>query len=564
MKSMKQKLAMILIVISLLQMNPVLGVADATEKKHTAETENVAEADRTEEPPATGSLEMHYDDCLDMTGKTFRIIDRGTPSSCRVGFGVEEGVRDVAVVSRRGNDLVASGIGTARVSIDDEIIDITVTAAPISLFLLIGQSNMEGFESDPGQSVVCPTGQVYATYGSYGTLNIYSAPLFAPSALAGKKREINTLGTEDKLSNFPVYSLTEAGAGKMGPDSGLAYEWNRITGEKVWIVNAAHSGAELDTYMKGRANYEEAVALFSACQKTMQREIAAGHFTLSHMGYFWCHGCNDSHYAAEKYANKFLAMHDNLKNDLSIDMDGDPETPENTLEFGNIILALAGYEKINGYRRGLYTQDIQWFYYFFRELEMRGHRVAQLWMGANPDLPDIHVVCNIADSWLWMPDRKSGVEAFFKKRYEGGRVDYQPQVPQEDSWYTPTRPEHVKNFVHYRQIGYNEIGIEAAWNTCILLGYLNDTEEDTSVRFVDWSGFEEVSRILPSTVGKSETLVVPIVSPVYRSKSVSYSVSEGLSYQYYDLITEPGVTEGTLSVNENGGPSVLVTESATG
>ena len=82
---------------------------------------------------------LRYDDHLDMTGKTVEIIDAGTPTSYQVGYGVTENeILDTAVVTMEGETLVATGIGTAKVKIDGELHEITVTAAPISLLLLIG------------------------------------------------------------------------------------------------------------------------------------------------------------------------------------------------------------------------------------------------------------------------------------------------------------------------------------------------------------------------------------------------------------------------------------------
>ena len=47
----------------------------------------------------------------------------------------------------------------------------------------------------------------------------------------------------------------------------------------------------------------------------------------------------------------------------------------------------------------------------------------------------------------------------------------------------------------------------------------------------------------------SMTLVVPVVEPVWMSKEFTYSVSEGLSYKYYDLITSSAEIEGKLTVS---------------
>lgn len=540
-----------------------------TESKGTNESEESPDGDNettAEEAENTfpAELSMYYDDHLDMSGKEIEIIDAGTPDSFQVGYGIEEGTPDEAVLRLDGETLVAVGTGSGKITVDGQKCSVTVTAAPISLFLLIGQSNMEGMEGEPTQSISCPNGQVYASYGEYNKLNRYTAKYYAASALTGEGSKINVLGTPEYLSDFPINSLTESGNGKKGMDSGIAYEWNRITGEKVWVVNAAHNGAVIQTYQQFNENYVEAVTLFSSCEETLKKEITAGHYVLSHMGVFWCQGCSDQKQPADAYTLKFQAMYNAMKTELSMDMDNNPDTPDDTLEFANIILVLAGggTSRERGYRGGMYQDENSGFYGTFKEMEMRGPRVAQLWMGANPDLPEIHVVCNLGDQWMMMPDGTDNVEEYFASHYENGRVDYPTQEPQPEDWYSPQNTLAVKDSAHYNQIGYNEVGIETARNTCILLGYQENTDEPTTVTFVDWTGYETVSTIEPFTWGQVGTLVVPVVSPVYSAKEVSYEVTEGLKYEYYDLTTANyNIKEGTLSVaGSEDGPEVKIME----
>ena len=190
-------------------------------------------------------MTMYYDDHLDVSGRGAAIVHAGTPTSYQVGYGIEAGTKDTAVLTLDGDTLVATGTGTAQVKLDGVTYDVTVTAAPISLFLLIGQSNMEGDEGNAEQSIVCPDGQVYSTYVPRASLKESTAANYVPSALTGAGRDINVNGTTDGLSSRPVYALNEAGDGKMGMDSGLGYQWVQSTGEKVWLVNAAHGGSEI-------------------------------------------------------------------------------------------------------------------------------------------------------------------------------------------------------------------------------------------------------------------------------------------------------------------------------
>ncbi|MBQ3501120.1 MAG: hypothetical protein IJA70_06840, partial [Oscillospiraceae bacterium] len=416
--------------------------------------------------------------------------------------------------------------------------------------LLIGQSNMRGSEGNANQSIICPEGVVYATYGDdrgadNTAMSKTNARFFAPSALAGEYSSINVDGTTECLSGYPVYSLNEAGAGKIGPDSGFGYEWAKQTGEKVWVVNAAHGGTAINTWQDGAIQFEECERLFKACQETLRKEIAAGHFTLSHMAYFWCQGCSDAAQTAEWYVKKYLSMHESLKTVLAFDHDSDSATEDYTFEFGGIIPILYG---VNSYRAGA-NKDVNNYPYYtsFEQLFFNGPRVAQYWMGNNPELTDIWGVCNIGEDWVWMPDGTNGVADYFNAHYENGTVDYTTQVAQKESWYTPTTPAAVHDSIHYNQIGYNEVGRESVRNALIMLGEIEAPETETTVELLSWNGYTEVSGITAYTEGNSETLVVPKIYPLWESKNVEFTVSEGLNWNYYDIVADDDNISGTLS-----------------
>lgn len=524
--------------------------ADPTNKISHSYNEDVCTVCGAARPSLSDQiLSMYYDDHLDLTDKTVEIVDAGTPTSYQVGYGVEENaVPDTAVVTLEGDTLVATGIGTAKVRIDGQLYEITVTAAPISLLLLAGQSNMQGIDGDPNQSVICPDGQVYATYADRYKKTVEDVTKFAPSSLAGAYSTINVTGDTVCLESYPVNMLTAVGNGREGMDSGLAYEWVKQTGEKVWVINLGYGGSSINGWLEGGEHYRACTALFSACQETLRQEIAAGHYTLSHMGYFWCQGCADETQTAQWYVEKFQAMHQLFQEELTFDHDSDAITAEKSMEFAAIIPIRAGHSWMSSYRAGIYTDTTDVPYYqSFQDLRFNGPRVAQYWMGNNPELADIWNVCTIQEGWATMPDGSDGVTEYFRSAYENGAVDYPVQVQQSASWYTPTTPAAVHDNIHYNQIGYNEVGRESARNTLIYLGEVEAPETDAVVKFVGWDGFTEVTDLTASTVGVSGTLVVPMVCPVYKSKEVTYDFTTGLSYHYYDLLAEGIQTIGTLT-----------------
>ena len=502
-----------------------------------------------------GIRNLYYDDHIDLSGAVVELVDSGRPTSFQLGYGIEDNtILDCAVVTMHGDVLVATGIGTATIRIDGKLQEINVSPAPISLLLIIGQSNAEGMEGNANQSIACPDGQVYSTYamsngltGDAG-LTVENAGNYVPAALTGPSSLVNVNGNDHKLSGYPVNSLTEQGEGKYGMDSGLAYEWVTRTGEKVWVVNAAHGASSISSWQKDAENYDQAVALFSECQRVLQAEIAAGHYILSHMGYYWNQGCADETKSAEWYVGQYLSMHENLKSDLACDMDRDPSTADQTLEFGNIVLVQAGHSTALGYRTGKYEDDSPDFFMTWKELELRGPRVAQIWMANNPELNDIHIVSTLAQDWVSMPDGTDGVTAYFQAAYNDGIIDYPTQRSQSSAWYQPTTPAAVKDSIHYNQVGYNEIGRESARNTLYILGILQKPELTTTVTFLNWTGYQEISCIQSASVAGSNTLVVPLVYPCYESKSVIYSLSDGLVWDFYDLMDQNG-DGGVVSVS---------------
>ena len=489
-------------------------------------------------------IELKYDDYY-TDFENIEITDAGVAESFKVGFGVPEGTKDDCVISVEDGALHAVGIGSARVVLDGTEYTVTVEAAPVSMFLLMGQSNMTGVEGNADQSVKNKRGTVYSTVIDADFVTAETAPSAVPSTLSGQGSEINCLGTTENLSDYPVNLLTEDGGGKMGIDSAVAYKWHSITSDKVWVINITKGGSAILKWQKGTENYNRILAAVKSAQQIMKKEILAGHYILKDYGYFWLQGCSDRANSAEHYAKNFLLMHEGLKKDLSYDIDGDGK--KESLGFCNMILPRKAKDDCLGYRYGIYEDTTDKSYYeSFYDLEMSGSRVAQYWLCNNPEYEDINLVCNIGDSWVYMPDGSNGVKEYFASRYENGRVDYPVQVLQNKQWYCPETPADVHDSAHYNQIGYNEVGFEAAQNTAYLLSRAEKPDVETRVTFYDWTGYREVSSLKALSWAESSTLVVPVVYPVYESKSVTYKLSDNLDYKYYDLTAKYGSVGGEL------------------
>lgn len=459
----------------------------------------------------------------------------------------------VVVVTDDGK-LHAVGVGTANVTTTDgTVYPVTVTPAKLSLFLLAGQSNMEGAEGDAKQSVANTDGTVYASYGRNAVLTDATGPSFIPSALSGENRtvavdsSVDTTGTN--LKGYPVYSLTEEGNGKTGMDGAIAYAWRNETGDKVWIVNAAHSGSAIQSWQPNASsissnytgvndNYSSAVTMFKAAEEVYKAEIEAGHYTLGDMGMFWHQGCSNSGSSAESYTDWFTTMYGAFKNEFEITIDG----VDKTLEFADIALVRRGYNT----EQCMHSSD----------LVMTGPRISQYWMGNSKeeyngvDLSEVNLVCNISDLWVYddnnLPNTVGEFDTvgeFFKTRYPNGKVTYPSQDKTNDSWRTPTTPADVHDSIHYNQVGYNEIGIESATNAVKILRH--QTTNNVSVSFVSQDGYTPLSE--NEALGKTEKskLVVPVVEPLYMAPYVT--ITDGTDNDtFYDY------TGGTIAVSYNG------------
>ncbi len=478
----------------------------------------------------------YYDDRMDVSGMSVEITDAGAPSSHKVGYNVADGTKDSAVLTLSGNTLIATGVGTARVRLDGIEYTVNISAAPLSLFLLMGQSNMEGSDGNAAQSIANTDGQIYSTYGDRTLLLASNADTFVPSALAGEGSLINTKGTTANISNYPVNMLCAAGNGKQGVDSGIGYEWNLRTGKKAWIVNVASGGSIQASWVPGGENYLRAISTMTAVYSTLSAEIAAGHYTLDRMGYFWCQGESDAACTAEAFTKNYLQMHNSLKADLAFDHDSDPSTADRTLEFGNILMIRAATNVGGaGYRQGTLTATDAKIEQSFLDLQMTGPRAAQYLMAADKDLPDINVVSNITEKWVTMPDGTDGVADYFKAKYDGGKVDYPVQTAQAAYWYSPKLPADVHPTVHYAQIGYNEIGRDAAKNTCFLLSEDEPDSLSASVRMVAWDGFSDFDFSHINTTVGSHSLAIPVAEPVYCSKNIELHIPDSITYNFGDV-----------------------------
>lgn len=542
----------------------------------------------------TVQLEKEYDDRFTFTeakkGYVVAQVTDQTPTSTVVAKGKDTKVKDKAVVQLNGDtNAVAVGVGTATAvmvksvdlaeakillssesgnatrSVDAVQVDLVVKPAPLTILFLAGQSNMEGYGSYPGsgkkdgryyqrpeQSIVCPEGEVYSTYApgdtaySTGRANSIGGNVkFTSSCSVSKAKHFvaESLTSDKSVSGrdlvYRLNQLTASGTGKNGPDSGLAYEWNRLTGEKVWTVNSARGGSSIKLWVPGKGCYERAKAVFGYALQVYNAEISAGHYTRAHKLCFWLQGESDAGtMSTSEYLKKFQLMHKNLK-------------------------AVTGFERMGLISvRGLNSGASAGSYRSSRDVVMSSPRIIQTYMANTKSFTDVCIVSDVNERWV----TNNGVKTYFRKAY-GSALSYKTHGKTPA---LPTKVSQVHNDIHYMQVGHNENGLTAARG---MYHWLNGSAQAAGVKWRNDDG-KAVSSV-SVTKGKW-VLISPSVVDVAASKGVRWKLSSGLSYnartgrlkvtrdgaQTFTALDADGKVISTLYVNKTGGLTAPTLKSA--
>ena len=449
--------------------------------------------------PETKALSLHYDDYFDIGDKKVTILDAGTPTSHKIGGA---GDLDDAVITLAGSDLVATGIGTAKVQVGNIIYEITVEAAPISLFMITGHSIGAGEEGMPTFSVMGPKGQVYSSHGNTN--------LDPVTDKAG-------IGCATVVRPKDIYAFTEYGSGTQGEGSAFAWQWNNLTGEKVWVLNTAVGGSCLSGWIPGEKHYQRAVTQFQLAQAILANEIQAGHYTLSEMGIIYHNGANFSSKAPnatqEDYETWYKAMWDGFKTEMSRDMDGDGEN-ETVSFMGLVPIWTVG-------AGNTYTWD----------------EPAGLYMAASRDYPDIFIASTIGQDWLSDGD----VAEKFPE------INYITHTGSDYMRPTSTVSIYASDNVHYQQVAYNALGIDVANN---LYAYLKGESADTEISIYQGNTMRALTDSENLRFG--ETLVL---SPVTDLTDLTFTVDGCIALTYPLQITGTDAGTGTLTISQ--GETVL-------
>ena len=453
--------------------------------------------------------------------------------------------------------VVACGCGNALVYFHDGTrLDVTVSAAPISLFLLVGQSNAEGRINDLNRAdiyksewIINPEGSVYSTYGvsdNRDNMDMYEEVAWyedvdgvGPFGVQNYERFLPKSLTDNSKNNRynRTNSLTDAkdAIGKGGIDSALGYKWHQLTGEKVWIVNASRHGSSIKYWNPGDKTQSNffwaAVNLYSGAEAILDQEIEAGHYILSHKGIFWCQGEADGY--LKLTPNQYVDLFDSMHMSFFQQLDGrETRNLDRDMEFFGIIIPRASLLRPN---EG-------------EDYTLCGARMVQYYETMSEEYPQIYMASALTD--LWTDD--DSVREYFLNKYESEDAFNNAFPMPADNVSIPSTLNDVHETIHYTQLGYNEIGYDAAYNICCALGlYEPEIKEVQSVSYITDDGItirNGQNIIMPE---KRRQLLAVRILPSYLSKQVHLEMSDNLDFSVLGVRLKKG-QEGSISVHLDG------------
>ncbi len=473
------------------------------------------------------TINLQYDDrkalseLLGVTPTSVQITDEQVSS-----FVAGTTNKDAHVLTYENGTLYAVGCGTATLTVDDTSYSVSVSPAPLSIFMITGHSIGAGEAGNAEQSVVCEAGKVYST--TKGQLT---------SAEGGLGYGATTRATS-KLDAF-----APDGGGTKGIDSGLAWQWNKLTGEKVWVLNLAIGGSCLNEWQPGAEGhsttwkypYDTAMQTYSYAQQIVKNEIAAGHYTLGNMAIIYHNGANFVNYPGwtmESVEKDYETMWSSYRTDLSLDMDGDG-TAETVEALGMIpswkpTLNSYAYDKPAGY-----------------------------FMSASAEYPEMLIASNATRDWL----TEEGLKLFPAIEYstQSKAVAIPESILHTNQGGTSENSLFCSvDKAHLSQVTYNAVGIDAATN---LHTFLRSKEtETTAVEFKN-IGLETVTS-LELTLNETYQLI-PLTTPLY-GQNVTFEVSGGISMEYPLLLRATTAGSGTVTAKVDGKTVATVNIEVTG
>ena len=511
-----------LLLACLILIGAFAGCNDAP--KTTTLTTPKNEAPETPDTPGIEYIEMYYDDrtivreLIGYSSKNIEIKDQVVTSN---SVGTDQPDSEVLMYDEKNGRIIAVGTGTAILVVGEEEYNVRVSPAPITLALITGSSSGYGSQGNKNQTVLCEAGQVYSTH-----LLIHSEKWdldwrdkFVGSALG--------YTAEDRIVGIDI--MTGDGANAPGENKGMgaafANEWNKLTGDKVWVLNCAVGGSCIaDWQVDAETNWGRySVEAVNMASEVLKNEVAAGHYIYKTTININFSGGNFDYRKVEYDDEKLAKWHDGLwdlfAEGVTVDIDGDGEI--------DIPQAL-------GYSPGWNPEQTK----FYTDLPLSYYR------SISEKYPHVYLAVDIRRLVLTDEMIVKNFPNISYTTWNGSKLTM------------PTKTTEIfADDNHMLQILYNAVGIEAAHST---YNYLYGDLEPTDLYLYDVTGGGEGIEIGDSMTmkGKEKRQLVLIVYPLGIS-DFEIEVSKNLKLEEPFYVT--AVAGGTGKITIKRGDTVIRT-----
>lgn len=504
-----------------------------------------------------GAVHIRYQDTY-----TFdkRITSIGEVNITSTVCGTETPDEELVTLAADSQTVTAVGCGTATVKFRNGEQKLIVDPSPINLLLVSGQSNAEGAHASTAPVVSSDYGKyfkrspetmAYFTYTWHG-LDVTSAEntMRTPESFVVTSLKWGDKTRYSSYQNGPdptVLCDPNSAFSTVGFCGALAYEWVEQTGERVWVVNASHGGHPINNFMPigsegiGEApelrynDYEQAVAVYNLALNTLYNEVDAGHFVLNHMGYYWMQGESDSVSRDTYYLDAFNRMHQGFMEDVVYNHNG----VEKKIEFAGLLAVRSCKDNAGN---------------SLAEVYLTGPRLAQFEMAADSGkYENVWFATAVGDKFTGSDEN---VVNYLLSVY-GSEENFKEIFGYD----MPTSTKQMHPDIHYAIYGYNELGMDAARNTLMLLyekypencypvSY-PDMEQETGVELLQIDGYSAME-IVNIDLNMGYGYVIPRLTPFYRNSLgvTLVSETEGFRFENFRVYSDSTAnSEITFTVN---------------
>lgn len=471
-------------------------------------------------------IDLKYDDRKDLEDLLGTTVTSVTITNQTVTSKDVDGTADEAVLVYENGTLYAVGTGTATLTVNGKAYTVTVSPATISVFLITGHSVGYGQYGAAGQSVAIEPGQAYSSWRRESLTSAEGGLGYGSNKQAG--------GTNE----YAIDAFDDGQYGTRGVGSALAYNWNKLTGEKVWVMNLAVPGSCINEWLPGvpgwhyesdptkyehyAYKYEATIKHFGYLTTILSNEIKAGHYELGHMSMIYFSGANfgNAHYTDWTYDSlkqDYATFWDGLKKDLAKDINGDGKT--DTLESLGIV--------------PLWSKSDQTYSY---------DKLLNYYMAASAEYPDVYIASECYRAWA-----KGELATFPAINYatQGTAVNVPTSISYTES--TPYSVFCTEDNTHLSQVTYNAVGLDIAANAN---KWYTDTTNTKTVEF-RYKNVSAVAGTLNVNNGVNSEIMTPVV-PAGTHGNVVLKTTGNVEVKWPMYVRGTAVGSGTVTATVDG------------